>query len=139
MKYVKFVPLIFVMFLSVAYALSGTSYLNGTFLSLKDAKKKWGSLEFKASEFIKSNERQKGSMAVNLLEKKYYVNASMSKVRTEIGTPDSYFFSDTIYAYEITPPEENKEQWQLVFIPDDNLEKVKEIKIHKKCCYKSVF
>ncbi len=139
MKFLKIFPLIVVMLLSAAYALSGTSYLNGTFLSLKEAKNKWGSLEFKASEFIKSNERQKGSMAVNLLEKKSYVNGPMSKVRTEIGTPDSYFFSDTIYAYEITPPEENKEQWQLVFIPDDKLEKVKEIKIHKKCCYKSVF
>lgn len=42
-------------------------------------------------------------MAVGLLEKKVYVNGLMSKVRAEIGAPDSYFFSDTIYAYEITP------------------------------------
>ena len=139
MKFFKIFPLIVAMFLSSTYALSGASYLNGAFLSLKEAKNKWGSLEFKASEFIKSNERQKGSMAVNLLEKKSYVNGLMSKVRAEIGAPDSYFFSDTIYAYEITPPEENKEQWQLIFIPDDKLEKVKEIKIHKKCCYKSAF
>jgi hypothetical protein len=75
----KLFPLLVVMFLSATYALNSTSYLNGTFLSLKEAKNKWGSLEFKASEFIKS------------------------------------------------------------FIPDDNLEKVKEIKIHKKCCYKSAF
>jgi hypothetical protein len=48
------------------------------------------------------------------------------------------FFSDTIYAYKIMPfPGENKEKWHLVFIPDENLEKVKEVKIHKKCCYKS--
>lgn len=134
----KIFPLI-VVILSATCALSGTSYLNGTFLSLKEAKKKWGTLEFKASEFIKSNERQKGSMAVNLLEKKSYVNGLMSTVRAEIGAPDSYFFSDTIYAYEISSPEENKEQWQLVFVPDDKLEKVKEIKIHKKCCYKSAF
>ncbi len=66
-----------------------------------------------------------------------YVNMPMSKVREEIGSPDSYFFSNTIYAYEITLPKENKEQWQLVFIPDDKLKYVKEIKIHKKCCYKS--
>jgi hypothetical protein len=127
------------MFLSTAYALSGKAYINGTFLSLKEAKSKWGSVEFKASEFKKISERQKGSMAVNLLEKKSYINGPMSKVRAEIGAPDSYFFSDTIYAYEITTPEENKEQWQLIFIPDDKLEKVKEIKIHKKCCYKSAF
>ena len=139
MKFIKIFSLTVVIFLSATYALSGTSYLNGTFLSLKEAKSKWGSLEFKAADFVKSNERQKGSMAVNLLEKKPYVGGLMSKVREEIGAPDSYFFSDTIYAYEITPPEENREQWQLVFIPDDKLEKVKEIKIHKKCCYKSAF
>jgi hypothetical protein len=138
-NFFKFSPLIILIFLSAAYALSGAPYLSGTFLSLKEAKSKWGSLEFKASDFIKSNERQKGSMAVSLLEKKIYINEPMSVVRADIGAPDSYFFSDTIYAYEITPPKENKEQWQLIFVPDDKLEKVTEMKIHKKCCYKSAF
>ena len=139
MKFLKITVMLVIIFLSTAYALSGTTYLNETFLSLKESKKKWGSLNFNSSNFIKLNESEKGAMAVNLLEKKYYINEPMSKVRLQMGSPDSYFFSDTIFAYEITPPEENKEQWQLVFIPDDKLEKVKEVKIRKKCCYKSVF
>ena len=94
---------------------------------------------FKAADFTKSSELTKGAMSVGLIEKNLYLNELMSKVRSDLGAPDSYFFSDTIYAYEITPPMENKEQWQLIFVPDDKLEKVKEIRIHKKCCYKSVF
>jgi hypothetical protein len=64
----------------------------------------------------------------------------MKLVRQELGEPDSYFFSDTIYAYKImTFPGENKENWHLVFIRDEKLENVKEVKIHKKCCYKLPF
>lgn len=75
-------------------------------------------------------------MAVDLIKNKKYINSYILDVRKEMGDPDSYFFSDTILAYEITPPEENKEQWQIIFNPDDNLSRVKEVKIHKKCCYK---
>lgn len=42
MKFLKFFSLIAIIYLSAAYALSETSYLNGTFLSLKQAKNKWG-------------------------------------------------------------------------------------------------
>lgn len=140
MRFVKFISGIsLIIVLLISYMTYGDSYLFGTYLSIKEAKKKWSSIEFNASEFTKSSEQKKGAMSVNLIEKKIYKNKPMSVVRAEMGDPDSYFFSDTIYAYEITPPEEGKEQWQLIFIPDDKLEKVKEIKIHKKCCYKSPF
>jgi hypothetical protein len=77
-------------------------------------------------------------MAVDIVIRQLYAGKSRKTVRSELGAPDSYFFSDTIYAYKIMPfPGEGKEIWHLVFIPDDKLEKVKEVKIHKKCCYKS--
>ena len=75
-------------------------------------------------------------MAVDLIKHKKYVNSQLQEISKEMGEPDSYFFSDTIIAYEITPPAENKEQWQIIFIPDSNLERVKEVKIRKKCCDK---
>jgi hypothetical protein len=61
-----------------------------------------------------------------------FVSARAGLGRAPFGRPDSYFFSDTIMAYEITPPEENKEQWQIIFVPDQNLERVKDVKIRKK-------
>ncbi|MCO5113476.1 MAG: hypothetical protein M9899_04810 [Bdellovibrionaceae bacterium] len=77
-------------------------------------------------------------MAVDIIKRQLYVGEDMLQVRKELGTPDSYFFSDTIYAYKIMAfPGKNKENWHLVFIPDEKLEKVKEVKIHKKCCYKT--
>ena len=36
-------------------------------------------------------------------------------------------------------PGEKKENWHLIFIPDEKLETVKEVKIHKKCCYQTHF
>jgi len=131
MKKIAIVFTLFFVFLTVF----AEGYLQGTFLDIKGAKKRWGVLEFNSAKFIQSDEKTKGAMAVNVIEKKLYLNKPMSDVRKQIGDPDSYFFSDTIYAYEITPPKAKSEQWHLVFIPDEKLEKVKEVKIHKKCCY----
>jgi len=91
---------------------------------------------FVAKKFKNSQEKTKQSMAVDVVKRRLFVGTEMLSVRKNIGTPDSYFFSDTIYAYKITEPAENKESWQLIFIPDEKLEKVKEVKIRKKCCYK---
>ena len=128
-----FLVLIALFFVTFAY---GYNVANEKFLSLKQSEKKWGVLSFDAKKFTTLTEEKKGAMAVDLIKNKKYINSYLQEVRKEMGDPDSYFFSDTIMAYEITPPEANKEQWQIIFIPDDNLERVKEIKIHKKCCYK---
>lgn len=125
-------------FMSIFFVILAYAYnqINEKFLSLKQSEKKWGSLIFDAKKFTTLTEKEKGAMAVDLIKNKKYINSYILDVRKEMGDPDSYFFSDTILAYEITPPEENKEQWQIIFIPDDNLSRVKEVKIHKKCCYK---
>ncbi|MFZ4405160.1 MAG: hypothetical protein ACOYOK_13750 [Pseudobdellovibrionaceae bacterium] len=106
------------------------------FLTTKEAEKKWGVKSFSAKVFKTETESTKGAMAVDLIKKNLYIGQPMIKLRTELGAPDSYFFSDTVFAYEITPPQKNKEQWQLLFIPDENLTNVKEVKINKKCCDK---
>lgn len=76
-------------------------------------------------------------MATDAIKRNVYVGTDMLEVRKVMGSPNSYFFSDTIYAYKITEPAANRESWQLIFVPDEKLEKVKEVKIRKKCCYKS--
>ncbi len=117
------------------------SYFGAKFMSASDAEKKWGRVSFDAENFKSHVDLTKRApMAVDLIKKKKYVGQPMKQVREDLGTPDSYFFSDTIYAYKIMPfPGENTENWHLVFIPDENLEKVKEVKIHKKCCYMMPF
>jgi hypothetical protein len=115
------------------------NYLFADFLTAKNAEKKWGTKKFEAISYKKSSDPDKAKMAVDLIKNKYLVGWTFTKLREQMGAPDSYFFSDTIYAYRIDEPVENKESWQLLFIPDDKLEKVAEIKINKFCCYKDPF
>lgn len=106
----------------------------------KNSRKKWGIAPLDKKKFRNGDLKIKSSMAVDIVKNKAYVGKDMLLVRKELGDPDSYFFSDTIYAYKIMPfPGRDKENWHLVFIPDEKLKKVKEVKIHKKCCYKSPF
>ncbi|PWU17837.1 MAG: hypothetical protein C5B49_08190 [Bdellovibrio sp.] len=113
-------------------------YFKSVFMDPVPAEKKWGSVALDKNIFHSGDLNQRAAMAVDVLKRNLYVGKEMKLVRQELGDPDSYFFSDTIYAYKIMPfPGDGKENWHLVFIPDENLEKVKEVKIHKKCCYKS--
>ncbi len=129
--------LIFLYFLLLSTTAFSDTFWASEYLSLKQALQKWGDTEFKAEKFKEAADKEKRAMATNALKNKIYVGKPMLLVRKDLGSPDSYFFSDTIYAYEIDRPKANKESWQLIFIPDENLENVKEIKIRKKCCYKS--
>lgn len=125
---------------AVGFAEFENSYFAAHFLAPSEAEKKWGDLTLNTEQFKKADLSKRAPMAVNIVKRSLYVGKSRKTVRQELGDPDSYFFSDTIYAYKIMPfPGDNKENWHLVFIPDDKLEKVKEVKIHKKCCYKSPF
>lgn len=113
-------------------------FFGAKFMTQKEAKSKWGSTFFDAKVFKKSSEKEKGAMAAQVIEKRIFVDQDMLKVREQMGDPDSYFFSDTIYAYIITSSAKpGQESWQLVFIPDQDLKKVMDVKIHKKCCYET--
>lgn len=116
------------------------TFFQSDFMKPSHAEKKWGIKSLDKTLFRTGDHAKRVSMAVDIVMRNLYVGKTMSLVRQELGDPDSYFFSDTIYAYKIMPfPGENKENWHLVFIPDERLEKVKEVKIHKKCCYKLHF
>lgn len=116
---------------------SASSYFAADYMNCSDAEKKWGVRTLNMEQFRAGDLSKRAPMAVDIVKRSLFVGKSRKDVRRDLGDPDSYFFSDTIYAYKIVPfPGENKEIWHLVFIPDDKLEKVKEVKIHKKCCYR---
>ena len=119
------------------YILANSSeYFGAAFITQSDAAKKWGAKEFNPLEFKNASEADKAAMAVDAIKKKSFVGQKMTAVREKMGDPDSYFFSDTIYAYKITNQKNSTDEaWHLVFIPDKDLDKVAEVKIHKKCCY----
>ena len=118
--------------------LAGEEYFQAKFISLSDAQKKWGIAKFDAARFKTASTTQRAPMAVDAVKRRLYVGQDRKKVRGELGEPTGYFFSDTIYAYQIEEySESKKEAWQLIFIPDKDLKKVVDVKIHKKCCYET--
>lgn len=136
--FIHTISLTFILSLSTS-AFSDT-FFQSEFMKPAQAEKKWGTKPLDKNVFRTGDHSKRESMAVDIVKKNLYVGKPMKLVRQELGDPESYFFSDTIYAYKIMPfPAENKETWHLIFIPDENLEKVKEVKIHKKCCYKLPF
>lgn len=136
-RVLEIILIIFVFILSAIYV-CWAKYYAADFMDIKVAEKKWGIRTLDKKSFREGNLIKRAPMAVNIIKYGMYVDSDMLLVREELGDPDSYFFSDTIYAYKIMPfPGKNKENWHLVFIPDEKLKKVKEVRIHKKCCYKS--
>lgn len=132
-------PILYLMFsmfcIFSAHALA-ESFYKADFINPSDAEKKWGTLKLNAKVFKSGDLAKRAPMAVDIVMRQLYVGKSRKTVRSELGDPDSYFFSDTIYAYKIMPyPGQGKEIWHVVFIPDEKLRNVKEVKIHKKCCY----
>jgi hypothetical protein len=115
---------------------TGKGFFQAQFMSLEEVKKKWKAEPFDSNKFKNGSPAVRASMASEIIERKLYVGHSRKKVREELGDPDGYFFSDTIYAFQIQEySESKKESWQIVFIPDEDLTKVKEVRVHKKCCY----
>lgn len=102
----------------------------------------WGSLRFEPEKFKAANEKDRLAMAADAVERKVFVGESMWKVQDALGEPDSYFFSDSIFAYGLSEfakeniVDQTKETWDLVFVPDKDLKNVADVKIHKRCCYK---
>lgn len=129
-----------VLFACLAVLCWAEPYFQSEFMKIPEAEKKWGIMPLNTEQFKSGDLLKRAPMAVDIVKRSLYVGKSRKSVRKELGDPDSYFFSDTIYAYKIMPfPGKDKETWHLVFIPDEKLEKIKEIKIHKKCCYKYPF
>ncbi len=129
---------LFLSALFIGFFVWAVDYFGAQFMKPTEAQKKWGIKGLDKNLFKTGDHTKRQAMAVDIVSKQLYVGKPMKLVREELGDPDSYFFSDTIYAYKLMPfPGENKEIWHLVFIPDEKLENVEEVKIHKKCCYKS--
>ena len=110
------------------------------FISFKDAKEKWGLQKFESEKFktLGATPLARAPMAVDLLQSQSLKKKKLDEIRQLLGNPDGYLFSEAILAYKIqTQKDAPNESWQLVFIPDENLKVVKEIKIHKRCCDKA--
>jgi hypothetical protein len=115
------------------------NYVRAKFMPLSQATEKWGVDNFDSTKFQSGDERVRSAMAVDVFKNmKKYIGLTPARIRELFGQPDGYFWSDTILAYQIQYYKNStRESWQIVFLPDSDLKKITEIKIHKKCCYKA--
>ena len=106
------------------------------YMKLSEAKKRWGSQKFEAKKFKSSSVRLRAQMAYPLIKNKKYVGVPIKKVYSELGPSTGYFFNESIPAYVIQDGgQKTKDIWQIIFLPKENSQNVKEVLIQKKCCY----
>jgi hypothetical protein len=127
--------IIAISFVLLLFSILALSYPSGRFLSVNDARKKWGDTEFNTQKFKDGDSNVRASMAASLVSSKVLVGASLVSVIEKLGPSTGYYFSDMIPAYAIGDLRHGRtETWQIIFIPDRESKVVNEIKIHKKCC-----
>ncbi len=106
------------------------------YMKLSEAEKKWGSRSFDTKRFKSGSVRLRAQMTHSLVKNKKYVGVSIKKVFSDLGPSTGYFFSESIPAYVIQSGGQRiRDVWQIIFLPEENSEKVKEVLIQKKCCY----
>ena len=91
-------------------------------ISLYEAQFRFGKSFFDSKSFKDGDESMRASMAVDLIQKKYYIGRPIKLVKTELGDQTSYFVSDEIPAYVISkePKSKTRQQnyFQIVFLSD---------------------
>jgi hypothetical protein len=102
-----------------------------------EAEKKWGRFQFDEKQFRKASTEVRAKMAADLAEKNPYIGTRPEDIKAKLGEFTGYYWKHRVPAYLIEEGWQKKsDTWQLVFILDSN-GLVKEVKIHKNCCYES--
>ena len=118
----------------MGYSNEGSYLDEQTFMTLSEAKHKWGARPFTAKAFKEGSTRQRAEMAVKLIERKHFVGKTRGQVQDELGPFSGRFWSHTVPTYMIEEGwTKGVNSWQLVFLLDDD-GKVSEVRIHKNCC-----
>ncbi|MEZ4704489.1 MAG: hypothetical protein R3A11_04755 [Bdellovibrionota bacterium] len=108
------------------------------FLSLQQAKQRWGTHPFDPKAFSLDHElKYRSSMVADLIEKKIFLGKSLSELQEILGDADGIFLYDWIPTYYIEnqkqfDPEEKKwkgELFELVFLTGQD-QKITDVKIH---------
>ena len=134
MKTKSIIALIIICFSS--HTLSETFLQKQHFMRLSTIEKKWGKKKFNLKKFKSSSFEDKAKMTANLIKSKAYIGKPLSKVFSDLGHSTGYFSNDSIPAYAIGNIHEKPDElWQIVFLPERDSQKVKDVKVHKKCCH----
>lgn len=126
-----FIISVFSLICAAAFAL-----WNGETLSRSEVARRWGQNEFKIADFKKGTPEERAKMTANLLTRQaQFRGKDTLEVRELLGPFSGHYFSESYPTYLIQKGTETKpESWQVVFLIDRQ-SKVKDIIVHKNCCY----
>jgi len=135
MKKFKNVILVLTLLGTASY-IYAINYVRGETMSVSKAEKKWGKREFGAEQFKSASEANRASMAASLIRnKKQFIGKDRSEIRKLLGDYSGHYVSGMFPTYLIQDAIKiGDEAWQIVFLLDAD-EKVKDIVVHKNCCY----
>jgi hypothetical protein len=112
----------------------GQHFWRGEVMSVSKVEKKWGSSPFDADKFRTGSMDVKAKMAASLIKGKKYIGKSVLDIRSELGDPDGYYFSDVYPAYIIEEGQtRDQDTWQIVFLLDKS-RRITDVIVHKNCC-----
>lgn len=126
---------IVILFLCYGGLISAKHFWRGEVMSVEMVGQKWGKTPFETKVFKNGDEKQRAQMAYSLLNhQNQFVGKDRLEIRSELGDPDGFYFSEMFPAYMIeTATSREQNSWQIVFLLDRD-EKVSQIIVHKNCC-----
>lgn len=110
-------------------------FFGGKTMKKAEVQKKWGAEKLDLEKFKIGEREIKAKMAFSIITDKSLIGKSIDFIREKFGAPDGYYFIDIYPAYIIQEGTNSKEEtWQIVFKLNEKYE-VREVIVHKNCCY----
>jgi hypothetical protein len=98
------------------------------FLSYKEAADLWNTEPFTPAKFKAAKPEDRGGFALDLLNHDIFTSKKLSEVRKALGDPDGNYKARNVLAYRLGSDDKNA--YQLVFLPDYQGKSVENIKIY---------
>jgi len=109
-------------------------FYRGTFISAKEAEKRWGKVDLDTEKWKKASIPDRAKMASSVVaNKKNFIGKTNLEIKEMFGSYDSYYVNDPVPAYTIQANTQagGGERWDLVFLIGKG-NKVFDVKIHRQ-------
>lgn len=112
------------------------SHVRGEVMSENQVCEKWGNAKLDIAEFKKSEE-SRSKMACSLMKgQKQFYGKNAIEIRSLLGDFTGHYFSESYPTYLVQIAKiKGEDSWQLLFLIDSD-RNVKQVVMHKNCCYK---
>jgi|GEM_PF-3861166 len=101
--------------------------VDNQFLTFGEAEKLWNIEPYESSRFKAAKPDERGGMALDLINKGTFNSRKLIDVKRALGTPDGKFQTRNSMAYRLGSDDKNS--YQLIFLPDFSGKMVENIKI----------